>query len=470
MARSTPYNLPAAWDPGYALPAYVEAEGLGRGAMVTKWQPRGSYGPGVVDYLARPMATVVDEIKQRGRAPAFQIATLGDVATPAGHDPVAAYGRKAARAIMASVARLPAQDRVRAMRIILDEIDPKLWTRAEQRARAAHAQGLAPAAALERGLASSMSDGVVEELIEVGKTRTAPPLASLIGLSCYGCAAVLGDVAERVVRDQRGTDTSTGTRTEDGGTGRVTGVVHEMAAVGPFSFPAVGGRIRVHRDQIPARWRTWLQAEARRLTGEIATTASSSKVAAMSPMVAARGVKLVKASSLGLDSFIGLPPDLGVSANYFNGTAPIMKVTHAGAEWGVFLISSPGFFEAYFRPVPKDERSWLGKAWDAVKSVGKAVVKAGGKVYDAAKDALGAVKNLGCNLVNAVATPGAVAAAAGASGGAAAAGVAITQGLCNGEQKSDEPALPPPAAQSGGGSIMPLAIGGAAVAALLLLK
>lgn len=37
------YNLPPAWDPGFALPKYVRQEGLQRRAFVTKQMPRGTY-------------------------------------------------------------------------------------------------------------------------------------------------------------------------------------------------------------------------------------------------------------------------------------------------------------------------------------------------------------------------------------------------------------------------------------------
>ncbi len=71
-----PYNLPNAWSPGYALPNYVQAEGIGRGAFITKWLPRGTYGPAVVDYCAVPVAQM-RSIARQGNAVAYGVAARG---------------------------------------------------------------------------------------------------------------------------------------------------------------------------------------------------------------------------------------------------------------------------------------------------------------------------------------------------------------------------------------------------------
>jgi len=42
------FNLPPPWDPGFALPCNVKAEGLQRRGFITKWMPRGTYDQPVV--------------------------------------------------------------------------------------------------------------------------------------------------------------------------------------------------------------------------------------------------------------------------------------------------------------------------------------------------------------------------------------------------------------------------------------
>lgn len=46
------YDNPKVGAGGYALPNYIGKEGYGRGTYVTKWAPRGSYGPPAIpNYL-----------------------------------------------------------------------------------------------------------------------------------------------------------------------------------------------------------------------------------------------------------------------------------------------------------------------------------------------------------------------------------------------------------------------------------
>lgn len=48
------YHLPHPWNPGYALPEYVQAEPPERGTFTTQWLPRGTISSVVPDYLAVP--------------------------------------------------------------------------------------------------------------------------------------------------------------------------------------------------------------------------------------------------------------------------------------------------------------------------------------------------------------------------------------------------------------------------------
>ena len=48
-------QVPHPWNPGYAIPDYVQAEPPGRCTYTTAWLPRGTIDGLVPDYLAKPM-------------------------------------------------------------------------------------------------------------------------------------------------------------------------------------------------------------------------------------------------------------------------------------------------------------------------------------------------------------------------------------------------------------------------------
>lgn len=48
------YHQPHPWNPGYAVPKYVQAEPPGRGTFTTKWLPRKTISEVVPDFLAKP--------------------------------------------------------------------------------------------------------------------------------------------------------------------------------------------------------------------------------------------------------------------------------------------------------------------------------------------------------------------------------------------------------------------------------
>lgn len=492
MTKRSAYNLPAAWDPGFAVPAYVEAEGLGRGTFTTAWMPRGSYGPGVVDYLNQPMTEVAD-IARRGDQVDYKLETMGALSNEIGMtDPIAAYGRSASRFLVQRVMALPPAKRAPALKLVLDKIDPTLHARAGQIATQAKAQGMSPRAALERGLAAAMSDGVLKELVTVGKRSQAPAVHSLLGLSCYGCGTVLGDVVESLtswapkilttpvapsstasgatgvtVRDSRGQTSTTPRTTVPSATG-------DQLAVGPFVFGAGGGRIRVNTAALPATWKNYFAKEVQRLTARIRPAANGiSILGAVAPPTVT-----MPAGAFGLDTYLGLPADMPVIAKFFDGTMPIAKAKNpaTGQTFGLFVAATPAMFQVTLAPV--NDAGWLGKllgylTWLPVKLIEGAKAVAG-DVYDFAKDAAGWLKDMGCKLVNNPATGAVAAGAATATGGPAAGaaaqkGTGIAQNLCNTEEKVDEPAVPQAPATQSGSSFLPLAIGGAALAALALL-
>ncbi|MCJ7795424.1 MAG: hypothetical protein MUQ56_01415, partial [Thermoleophilia bacterium] len=95
---------------GYAIPEYVEAEPkIPRGGVFSTKQAR---------------RRTYDDL-----SPGF---SLGSEA--GGQDPITAFGKKSARAIVSGVMKLPAGQRKQALKAVLSELDPSLWNRADARA------------------------------------------------------------------------------------------------------------------------------------------------------------------------------------------------------------------------------------------------------------------------------------------------------------------------------------------------
>ncbi len=221
------YNLPPPWDPGFCMPKNVKDEGLERRAFITKWQPRGSYdnpavgtggyavpkyvldegygqgnyttkwmpsgsyaGPRVPNWLNR-RPELVSAKRLAGGGTVATIAPLSgddEPSLPAHFDN---YGQRAAQALIARVSSLPQSQRAKALRAVLDKVDKSLWTRTQDIFRRLVQQGSPPAAAFPAALARAMGAGFAAEVVSTGIRGTAPQAKSLLGLGCYGCAAIL---------------------------------------------------------------------------------------------------------------------------------------------------------------------------------------------------------------------------------------------------------------------------------------
>jgi len=227
------YNLPPAWDAGFALPKnvrdeglqrrafvtkqmprgtyddstdgtagynvpqYIKDEGTGQGAFTTFWQPRGTYNGGKVPHWLnkRPTVTGVIPLPGGGQQITMQPAGMGDDA-PMG-EPFDTYGQKAAQLIISRFQTVPQPQRQKAMRAFLDSVDKSLWTRTTDIFnRYVQQQKIPPANAFPLALARALSTGITAEIIATGLRRTAPQANSLLGLGCYGCAAFLGAMGD----------------------------------------------------------------------------------------------------------------------------------------------------------------------------------------------------------------------------------------------------------------------------------
>jgi hypothetical protein len=228
------YNLPPAWDPGfvmpknvldeglerrafvtkwmprgtyddstdgtagYMVPQYVKDEGTGQGTFTTKWQPRGTYnGPRIPHWLnQRPTVANVQRLPGGGRQVTVQVPAMGDDAPLP--KPFEDYGTKAATGLIARVASLPASQRAKVLRQILDAVDTSLWGRTQDIFNRYVRQGTPPGNAFPLALSRAMSTGIAAEIINTGLRRTAPQAKSLLGLGCYGCTAVLGAMGDQM--------------------------------------------------------------------------------------------------------------------------------------------------------------------------------------------------------------------------------------------------------------------------------
>lgn len=225
------YNLPPAWDAGFALPKnvrdeglerrafvtkqmprgtyddstdgtagynvpqYIKDEGTGQGAFTTFWQPRGTYNGGQVKHWLNQRPAVTNVTRLPGGAQQVTVQTsMGDDASMA--EPFETYGQKAAAVMISAVAGLPPGQRQQVMKTMMDKLDKSLWARTQDIFRRYVQQKMAPADAFPMALARALSTGIAAEIITTGVRRVAPQVNSLLGLGCYGCEAFLGAMGD----------------------------------------------------------------------------------------------------------------------------------------------------------------------------------------------------------------------------------------------------------------------------------
>jgi len=184
------YDNPAVGTGGYAVPKYVLDEGYGQGTYTTKWMPSGSYaGPRVPNWLNR-RPELVSAKRLPGGGTVATIAPLSDdeAPLPANFED---YGQRAAQILLSRVQAVPPKQRQEVLKQIMNKLDPSLWGRAQEIWRRYIAQGQTPAQALPLAIGRAMSAGLAAEVVGTGLRRSAPQAKSLLGLGCYGCAAIL---------------------------------------------------------------------------------------------------------------------------------------------------------------------------------------------------------------------------------------------------------------------------------------
>jgi hypothetical protein len=183
------YDDPKVGSGGYALPNYIGKEGYGQGAYVTKWAKRGTFDVAAIPQVGAPVPTG-DTYMTKPRRTRSMIG-MGDIAYSSSNI-FGQFGTKAATRIVARVMKMPASQRRAALKAALDKIDPMLFSRAERYTNELITKGTHPRAALVAGLAKAMSEGMLEELDRAGRSGTAPRANTLPGLGCYGATSALG--------------------------------------------------------------------------------------------------------------------------------------------------------------------------------------------------------------------------------------------------------------------------------------
>lgn len=280
-APSGTYDNPqlenAAYRSGFAIPQYVLNEGYGGGAYVTKWAKRGSYfGPKIPPFLDAPANRVLQSSPASGGGTAVTVQALNGLGGVPDAAPLPAayarYGQQAASLVLKHIKQQPAGKRNAALKSMLGRIDPTLYARTKKLANANVSMGLPPGVALHHGLAQAMGTGILNEVIQVGKSGQQPAAQGQLGLGCYGVrgsGSALGSTATMaaVAASERAgsTPTAISTSVPSGTAPTINGVVDPSFGTTPYMMAIVVGGANLI---VPASFMyycspgDWIQADA----------------------------------------------------------------------------------------------------------------------------------------------------------------------------------------------------------------
>ena len=511
------YDAPRVPTGGYTVPPYVVQEGYGQGARTTAWARRGSYaGPAVPQWIQRqPTVAGQRSIGPGAAAVTFKVKAANalsgtDAQLPASYQ---RFGDRAAAVIMSKIAQLAPEHRKAQLKGILDRLDPTLWDRTAAIAKKYVQQGLTASAAVHMALARAMSTGIAAEIVETGRTSSAPQPNSLLGLGCYGCNAAQGALGDTTVTsnpppnmtwDASIPPAGAWRRLRAGEVGKpnpnlpggvtVTTNVHASGSsvslgtkptagqtllVGPFEIPLLDGKpvmLTASAGSIPPQW---IPALKQALTPDAANAIRKQPVFHMPTPTNA------------IYQRIGLAPGATMTKahvghhNIEQGkqTRPpiyVFKYPTTGKDWGVYMalvgddairtqtnntlndLNNPTRVKIRIMEIKEKDHPWY-------MDIGRAIAWVPAKIVDGVKAIAELVADLACTAAS---SPGAqqagaqVGVAAGAGASVGAAGAAIAAALCNNPPPAPPP-LPPPAP-----SILPLAMaaGGVVLIAALLSK
>jgi len=159
---------------GYAVPAYVRAEPVGSQAKTTPWLARGTFD-GNVTKLKTGLPYSEHSLASNGLGALGSHSSLsGNTvagSSVGGSNPIESYGQKAAAAILFDFKNIPLGKRDEALRELLGQIDPKLYSAAKKAIKEQKAMGLKGEKAEKAGLATAFTHGLTKEFMKLGKGR-----------------------------------------------------------------------------------------------------------------------------------------------------------------------------------------------------------------------------------------------------------------------------------------------------------
>ncbi len=363
-------------------------------------------------------------------------------------DPIAQYGQRASEYITRRLARLPIDQRAVALEIALKAIDPSLPGRVERKERQFVREGDAPDVAQHRAIAAALSEGMLREMISLGRGNA--PRTGLLGMGAYEALGVVVRDRRKEQSDRKAAERKAAQYKYGRGTD-----------ADPWRFPPemVEGAVRDHRMMNLAPFKkAWKDSAAR----------YSNLPFGVGPAFVAK----MKAGTLPFITFT-----VAQSSTRFG--RPVTR----GQKYGVY------FNERYktmaLKKIPKRKRGLLKKLGGALKSIGKGIIalpkklieagiEGAERLYEAGKDLVDKLGDLACGVVNHPAGSAAAAGGAAAYGvppEAGAIGVELAKGICGG---ADVPGVPPDVLATPAGRmpgwVLPVGIGAGALVLVLALR
>lgn len=488
-----PFNLPAPWDPGFALPDNVEDEGLQRRGFVTKWMPRGTYddpkvgtgGYAVPRYVMDEgigQGAIVTAWQRRGSAPNVPYAlnrrpqvlsqrslgigqgTAVTMAALSGTDGAAAaslhplhqqFGARAAQIVLAAVAKLPADQRTTALNQILDRIEPGLGART---AALVAASGNT-SAALPAALATAMATGYATEIVDTGK-RGSVKRHSAVGLGAYGPPrqglggafdALVGALAPAVAaQNQRDAEMLQLQKTQ------LAAQTGSYLEVGPFILkPTLPQTLKLDTAALTTAQKNKLYAGLiNAVTRSPLTVCAVCQFISKASLGDANAPQQTKTLVKGIEA--GMLPWMPLVT-----ALPVYRFEQGGKKYIIKLRSIGTAAKPRVEYLVEEYRGLIDSIFNAIE---KLVAKIVNFAVDVVGSVITAVSGLACSVSqnpNAATAAQIAAVAAGQPPQAGAAGAQIAASLC--------PPTPPPPAAEESSNMLPLALGALGIGAVLLL-
>jgi hypothetical protein len=388
----------------------------------------------------------------------YQLEPVGAVPFIGGpDDPIKQYGERATEYMMARLERVPADQRAAALELALKAIDPTLPGRVERKERTFVGRGDPPDLAQRRAIAASLSEGMLREMVGMGRGKP-PASRSVLGLGVWHDRAPQAQQAlgEEIVKSRRGRRLTAAERKAlQYKYGRGTDA-------DPWRFPPgmIDRTVRDHRIiNLPPIQKAY--------------KAAIKRYGKMPSWMGERFEALVREGKIPFITF-----------KLAKSTVVRGRTLRKGQKMGVYFDERVKTMQ--IRKIPKRKKRLLKKLGSSLKSLGKGLLagpkkladlaaKGAKKLYEAGADIIDKLGDLACGVVNHPAAQAAAAGGAAAYGAppqAGEIGVGLAKNLCGG---ADVPGVPPedlmaPPARRLPGWVLPVALGGGALVLVLALR